>query len=69
MDTSNNCRWPDCNCYHPQGPNECRRIPISSAVPYGERRDLAAEKAEYERMLSRHSQADRDYTVGKLKSD
>lgn len=24
-----NCRWPDCGCYSPQGPGECRRLKVS----------------------------------------
>lgn len=23
------CRWPECHCYTPQGPQECRRLSVS----------------------------------------
>jgi len=30
------CRWPDCNCYSPQGPKECR-VEVRVSSPLAER--------------------------------
>ena len=27
------CRWPDCNCYSPQGPQSCRAEPWANLGP------------------------------------